>query len=144
MKSKFFFLSRVKKPCGGHCRGTALQSPPAVLLWPVSWSLNTPSAKPLMLLLQLCTILPNVPLHPVSRAAVSPCWECPSGDSQLPLQKLFHKEQILKKKCLRFYADLGFFYPSQIVPAVDSGQSEIPERSIWSVCLYKAIMAVGS
>lgn len=52
-----------------------------------------------------------MPLNHISRAAVSLCWECPSADSQLPLQKLFHKEQILWEKYLSFFVDLGFSLP---------------------------------
>lgn len=50
-----------------------------------------------------------------------------------------------KRKMFDFFCWFElFFYPSWIVPTVDSGQSEILERSIWNGCLYKAIMAVES
>lgn len=135
-----FFLSRVKKPCGGHWRGTASQSALAELLWPVSWSLllHLQSIWCCIFSCALCHQGAPGSLCTLSAGRVSLCWLTTA------LAKIVPQGINPKGKCLRFFVGLCLvflvFYLSQIVPTVNPGQSEIPERSIWNGFLYKAIM----
>lgn len=142
MKSNFFFLSRVKKPCGGHWRGTALQLALVILLWQISWSL--------MLHLQSlwCWFFSCAPFY--QGAPRCPCTPsggllCHSAESiplllTIALAKIVPQGTNPKRKMFEFVCWFGFFfYPRQIVPTVDPGQSEIQKGAFGMVAFTKPL-----